>query len=170
MKAIKLLILSTILIAATKQVTAQSKTENFKVAGQCGMCKSKIEGAAKQAGASYALWNEDSKELIIKYNSTSSNSAKIQKNIAAVGYDTPGYKTTEEAYDKLHSCCKYERIADKESCCNGGSCTKEECKTCCKDGKCTKDMDCCKGGICSIAAHDQHNAKSGTIPSCCKKG
>ena len=52
------------------------------------MCKKKIETAAKDAGATYALWNEESKELTVKYKSTSTNTAKIEKQIADVGYDT----------------------------------------------------------------------------------
>ena len=88
---------------------AQTKSETLKVSGECGSCKKKIESAAKKAGASYAVWDVDSKELSIKYNSTSTNSAKIQKAIADVGYDTPDYKATDEAYNKLDGCCQYDR-------------------------------------------------------------
>jgi hypothetical protein len=93
---------------------AQPKSETLKVSGECGSCKKKIESAAKKAGASYAVWNMDSKELTIKYNSTSANSAKIQKAVADAGYDTPDYKATDEAYNKLDGCCQYERTIDKE--------------------------------------------------------
>ena len=92
---------------------AQTKSETLKVSGECGSCKKKIESAAKKAGASYAVWDVDSKELAIKYNSTTTNSAKIQKAIADVGYDTPDYKATDEAYNKLDGCCQYDRISSK---------------------------------------------------------
>jgi hypothetical protein len=92
---------------------AQTKSETLKVSGECGSCKKKIESAAKKAGASYAVWDVDSKELSIKYNSTSTNSAKIQKAIADVGYDTPDYKATDEAYNKLDGCCQYDRTSSK---------------------------------------------------------
>ncbi|HEY6956024.1 MAG TPA: heavy metal-associated domain-containing protein [Flavisolibacter sp.] len=92
---------------------AQTKSETLKVSGECGSCKKKIESAAKKAGASYAVWDVDSKELSIKYNSTSTNSAKIQKAIADVGYDTPDYKATDEAYNKLDGCCQYDRTNSK---------------------------------------------------------
>src|SRR5689334_4524044 len=105
---------SFLLIAITSAGFAQAKTETFKVSGECGSCKKKIESAAKKAGASYAVWNIDSKELTIKYNSTSTNTAKIQKAIAVVGYDTPDYKASDEAYNKLDDCCQYERSNDKE--------------------------------------------------------
>jgi copper chaperone CopZ len=110
----KSLILSFVLASTVSIGFAQEKTETLKVAGECGTCKKKIETAAKKAGASYAVWNMDSKELTIKYNSTSANSAKIQKAVADAGYDTPDYKATDEAYDKLDGCCQYERTADKE--------------------------------------------------------
>ena len=86
----------------------KTKTETFQVSGNCGMCEAKIEKAAKAAGATYADWNKDTKVITVKYNSTSSNLAKIQKSIADAGYDNVGVKTTTEAYDKLHDCCKYD--------------------------------------------------------------
>ena len=52
-----------------------AKTENLKVSGECGMCKKKIEKAAKEGGASYALWDVDTKILTIKYNSATTNTA-----------------------------------------------------------------------------------------------
>lgn len=110
----KSFILSVILASIVSFSFAQTKTEKLKVSGECGSCKKKIESAAKKAGASYAVWNVDSKELTIKYNSTSGNSAKIQKAIADAGYDTPDYKASDEAYNKLDGCCQYERTTDKE--------------------------------------------------------
>ena len=50
-------------------VMAQTVTERFQVSGNCGMCKSKIEKAAKDAGATSASWNEDSKELVVSFAS-----------------------------------------------------------------------------------------------------
>jgi hypothetical protein len=34
---------------------------------------------------------------------------QIHKAIAAVGYDTELFKATDESYNNLHFCCKYER-------------------------------------------------------------
>jgi copper chaperone CopZ len=105
----KSLILSLVFISIASFGFAQTKSETLKVSGECSSCKKKIESAAKKAGATYAVWDVDSKELTIKYNSTSTNNAKIQKAIAAVGYDTPDFKATEEAYNKLDKCCQYDR-------------------------------------------------------------
>ena len=140
MKSLK--IFSTLFLCcaiATTSFSQKTKTETFQVSGNCGMCEAKIEKAAKAAGASYAEWNKDTKIITVKYSSSSSNLAKIQKSIADAGYDNVGVKATSESYDKLHDCCKYDRTAATP----GG-----EKKDCCKDGKCTKEghdgKDCCK--------------------------
>ena len=149
----------------TSSVFAQkTKTETFHVSGNCGMCETKIEKAAKDAGASSAEWNKDTKIITVKYSSSTSDLAKIQKSIAEAGYDNVAVKATQESYDKLHSCCKYERVAvtsdaAKMDCCKDGKCSmsghdgknccaKDGKMECCKDGKCTKEghvgKDCCK--------------------------
>jgi hypothetical protein len=148
MKTIQLLLLSSIFILASHSGFSQVKSEKIKVAGECGMCKKKIESAAKNAGAINAVWNVTTKELSYKYNTKTTQPATIEKAIAAKGYDTPAYKADEEAYNKLDDCCKYERSAqgtEAKSCCDHEKCTDAKCM---KDGKCTKDMSCCKDSGC----------------------
>ncbi len=148
MNTLKTTFFSFLFIAIATVGFAQTKTETFNVAGECGMCKKKIESSAKKAGASYALWNTESKVLTVKYNSNSSNKAKIEKAIAASGYDTPDYKATETAYNGLNSCCQYGRSNDAattQTCCDNARCTQAECM---KESKCTKDMSCCKEAGC----------------------
>lgn len=111
----KSILLSFIFIFIAGIGFAQSKTETLKVSGECSSCKKKIESAAKKAGATYAVWDVDSKDLTIKYNSTSTNTAKIEQAIAASGYDTPDFKATDEAYHKLDKCCQYDRTAVTEN-------------------------------------------------------
>ncbi|HEY0354923.1 MAG TPA: hypothetical protein VGC29_01895 [Flavisolibacter sp.] len=177
MKTLQLLFASVFCIALSVSVNAQEKAETIKVNGECGMCKSKIEKAAKGAGATYAVWDVEKKELSVKYNSTSSNAAKIEKAVAAVGYDTQNEKATEEAYNKLHECCKYERTSANEAkanCCANckdgkcADCKEGKCKDC-KEGSCDhKAMDCCKDGKCEKHAEGNHAAKHDG-KSCCKK-
>lgn len=161
MKTLKVFPIVLVLMAVASISYGQKvKSETFKVSGNCGMCKSKIEKAAKEAGASEASWDAETKEIKVKYNSATTNTAKIQQKIADVGYDNVGFKATLDSYNKLHGCCKYDRTAEvKADCCKDGKCTKDGhtgndcCKgdkkmDCCKDGKCTKDghqgADCCK--------------------------
>lgn len=83
--------------------------ETIKVWGNCGMCKTTIEKAAKSAGASVASWNEDSKELKVSYAVNKTSGTKIQQAIARSGYDTQDFTADNKAYDNLHGCCKYDR-------------------------------------------------------------
>ncbi|MFV0604814.1 MAG: heavy-metal-associated domain-containing protein [Niabella sp.] len=133
---------------------AQNKTEEISVSGNCGMCKSNIEKAAKKAGAASADWNKDTKILTVQYDSKKTNSNKIQKSISAVGYDTQDFKGNDEAYNKLHTCCKYDRTKTYESQSTknkGGddaACCDKSDKQCCKDkkaGKSTCDKTKSKG-------------------------
>jgi mercuric ion binding protein len=112
MKTLKLFLLAFVFIAIAQVSNAQTKTDKINVAGECGSCKKKIEKAAKNAGATYALWNEDSKILVVKYN-TSSSKTKIEQAIANVGYDTEDIKANDEAYKKLDKCCQYDRSTSK---------------------------------------------------------
>ncbi len=159
MNTFKIFLSAIIFTTFSFTAAAQEKTETFKVSGNCGMCKNKIEKAAKSAGATYAVWDEDTKELVVKYNSTSSNAAKIQEKIAETGYDNAGATATKESYDKLHGCCKYER-EDAASCCTKDGCSKAATENCCVGGKCTKAMDCCEGGKCSKDDHKKKTKKS----------
>lgn len=167
MKTFKYFLLSFLFIAFSTIVFAQSKTEKISVSGECGTCKKKIEKAALGAGASYASWSADAKELTVKYDSKSTNTTKIEQAVAAVGYDTKNYKATNESYEKLDDCCKYERAAASEAkadCCKDGKCS--DCKDA-KDGHCKKDMSCCKEGKCEHHSEEANAAKGGH--SCCKK-
>jgi len=105
----KLFLLSGLMIATLFSANAQTTTK-LKVAGNCGMCKSSIEKAAKSAGASSASWDMDAKLLTLIFDGKT-NLDKIESAVAAVGYDTEHKTATKSAYDALHECCKYEREA-----------------------------------------------------------
>jgi hypothetical protein len=88
---------------------AQSKTDRFRVWGNCEMCKSHIEKAAVDAGATSASWNEATKLLVVVYNEPATTNIDIQKKIALAGYDTQDVKATDDAFKKLDKCCQYKR-------------------------------------------------------------
>lgn len=146
MKSFQFIAAFIFLFAGLQTSNAQSKTSGkqaavttavFKVWGNCGMCKKTIEGAAKTNGATFAEWNEDSKMLTVKYAAAKSSDDKIQKGIAAAGYDNEKYVAPDDVYDNLHECCKYDRKTASAT-------TKEATACCTKDGKCTGDKACCK--------------------------
>ena len=103
-------ILTMLLIATTSVAFAKTdSTASFKVWGNCDMCKSRMEKAAKTAGAQKAEWNEESEIMTVEFNSKKTSSDKIQQKIAAVGHDTEKYKSLQNAYGGLPGCCKYKR-------------------------------------------------------------
>ncbi|MBD8083657.1 TonB-dependent receptor domain-containing protein [Chryseobacterium caseinilyticum] len=87
-----------------------SKNENeFFVKGNCGSCKARIEKAAKDAGADSAEWNAEKQTVQLQFNDKKTSADKILMKIAEVGHDNERYKTTENVYSKLPSCCLYDR-------------------------------------------------------------
>ncbi len=98
-----------IFIAACNSAPQNSKTEIFKVWGNCGMCKKTIEGSIVMPGIVQANWNEDTKLIEVVYDSTKTNLDELKQSIAGVGYDTEEYAGNDEAYANLPGCCQYER-------------------------------------------------------------
>ena len=90
------------------------KTEKFKVAGNCGMCETRIEKAAKSVdGVSAADWDKETKMIEVTYNPEKIDIDKIHQAIAEAGHDTGKHKASTEVYDKLPGCCKYERMVEE---------------------------------------------------------
>jgi len=87
----------------------QEKTESFKVYGNCGMCKSRIERAVKGDGVLSALWNKETKLMTITYETNKVSNETLQKKIAAVGHDTELFEAPDKVYEKLPGCCLYDR-------------------------------------------------------------
>ncbi len=141
MKSLSLMIIA---IMGFLPVFAQSslQTETIKVWGNCGMCKKKIEKAAKTAGAATASWNEETKSLSVSYDAGKSSGLKIQESIAKAGYDTQDVTADDNAYNNLPGCCQYDRksAASASACCSDASCAGSACK----DKQCCKDKKCCK--------------------------
>lgn len=97
---------------------AQNKNAkvSLEVDGVCGMCKTRIEKAAiKTKGVKSALWNKETHKLSLIFNEEKTTVKSIVENITAAGHDTKELKATEEAYSKVHPCCKYrdEEIIDE---------------------------------------------------------
>ncbi len=103
-------------IEITGKETVVSKSnalskESVKVAGNCGMCQARIEGAAKTIkGVVQADWNKDSKVLQISFDPNQASLATIEKAIAAKGHDTENHQAQTDDYGNLPGCCHYERL------------------------------------------------------------
>ncbi len=99
----------------TMSVFAETKTEELKVYGNCGMCKTRIEKAATSVeGVTKADWDKVTKMITVSYDESKTDADKVLAAIAKVGHDTDTHKADDAVYDKLHGCCKYDRPDAKE--------------------------------------------------------
>lgn len=109
MRLIFTLITALFLAACSTQPSANAKAE-FKVWGNCKMCKKTIESAINEKeGVAQADWNVKSKQISVSYDSTKISLKDIQQYIAAAGYDNEGLRGDDKAYAGLHECCQYNR-------------------------------------------------------------
>lgn len=98
------------LLISMSVIAAPEKEETFKVYGNCNMCKKRIETAAKSVdGVISADWNVETKMLDVTYDESKTDLQQINEAIAKAGHDTDTVKASDEAYNKLPGCCKYER-------------------------------------------------------------
>ena len=103
-------IICIVLILAGSTLVAQNKNAkgSMEVDGVCMMCKSRIEKACLNTkGVKYAQWNVDTHQLSVIYDERKTNLEAIESRILAAGHDTKNAKATDEAYAKVHDCCKY---------------------------------------------------------------
>jgi copper chaperone CopZ len=113
MKRIVLLVLASLL--SLTMVAQEKKSKNkkvvIKVAGNCGMCEKRIEKAAYSVkGVKNAEWYAEDQDIHLVIDETKCSAEDVAKAIAAVGHDTSSVKAEDAIYDKLHSCCNYERM------------------------------------------------------------
>lgn len=105
-------VLSLMVVAMLSVTTAfgKDKTEKFLVNGKCEMCEKRIEMAALSLeGVSKADWNKETKMMEVSLDNSKTDVHKVEMAIAKVGHDTKMHKATDEAYNQLPSCCKYDR-------------------------------------------------------------
>ena len=111
----KNIILGIMLLFVALSTQAQDKKNknakyNVEVNGNCDQCKKRIEKAAfSVSGVKSAEWHIDDHILHLIINEEKCSLLDVEKAIAKIGHDTDQVKATQEVYDKLHSCCQYER-------------------------------------------------------------
>ena len=87
-----------------------TKTESFKVYGNCEMCQDRIEGVLKKKdGVLKRTWNDDTKILLVVFDPAKISLTQIKQKIADEGYDTDEIHATDAAYNSLSKCCQYKR-------------------------------------------------------------
>ena len=92
----------------------EKKNKNAKcsieVNGNCEQCKKRIEKAAYAiSGVKSAVWDVETHQLALILNEEKTSLPQVEKAIANVGHDSGDVKAADDVYQKLHSCCQYER-------------------------------------------------------------
>jgi copper chaperone CopZ len=111
----KNLVLGLLIVVTSFATYAQDKKNknakyNIEVNGNCELCKKRIEQAAFSVkGVKSAEWNTYDHILHLIINEEKCSIQEVKKAIAKVGHDTDDVKSTDEDYQNLHGCCKYER-------------------------------------------------------------
>lgn len=100
-------ILSTLFLLGTLAVFAQKTTIEIPVAGVCDMCKARIERSLDVPGIWFAEWSPETKMAVVVYKADKITPEDIHGLIANAGHDTDQKKATDEAYAKVHGCCRY---------------------------------------------------------------
>ena len=103
-----------LLFVALSTQAQDKKSKNakleFEVNGNCEQCKKRIEKAAfSVAGVKSADWHIDDHMLHLIINEEKCSVTDVKNAVAKVGHDTDDVKATDEVYEKLHSCCQYDR-------------------------------------------------------------
>ena len=92
----------------------KKKEITFKVAGNCEMCKSRIEESLDVKGVKFAEWNQKTQMCNVIYDPRKISEEAIHQTIAKIGHDTEKEKAKDDTYDNLHGCCHYERIKSSD--------------------------------------------------------
>lgn len=109
-----MLVAGMLFFGMTSLFANEVKTEKITVYGSCGMCKSRIEKAAKSVeGVTKATWDAKENILTATFDDTKTTVTKIQEAVAKVGHDTDKAKADDKTYNALPGCCQYQRPAKK---------------------------------------------------------
>ena len=113
--AMLLIVTISIVVAAPRinEASRHDTTFTLNVAGNCGMCKSRIEKAAKDAGASFASWDAATQLLKVTMCPTETTANTIKERIAGAGHDVDGIRADDNVYNELPGCCLYTRMAQE---------------------------------------------------------
>ncbi len=111
-KLSKIMIAIVVLLSFTTSFSQikNAKTEKIKIAGNCGMCKSRIEKAGNEKNVSKVVWNEKTQFATITFDVQKTTEKDILTRIAGVGHDSEMAQTSLETYNDLPECCQYKRV------------------------------------------------------------
>ena len=108
MKKILIILFFFPILTLAQQSQKKIVASEFRVEGNCEMCKKTIEKAALSVrGVKMAIWEIPSNKLSLLYNRRKVDVKNIHNAVAKSGYSTTEVKAKEEDYNKLPMCCQY---------------------------------------------------------------
>ena len=111
----KIIIITLLLIGGNTLAQNKNAKASMEVDGVCAMCKARIEKACLNTkGVKFAQWSIETHELKLIYDDRKTDLKTIEKQVLYVGHDVKEKKATDEAYAKVHACCKYRDEDIKE--------------------------------------------------------
>ena len=88
-----------------------TKHAMFTVAGNCDICKDRIETAALSVkGVASASWDAEKQMVHLQFNPKKTDTDAVQQAIAKAGHDTEKYQADDSVYQDLPECCSYNRL------------------------------------------------------------
>jgi len=110
LSALIFILLLTFVFTIINAMSLHYETTTFKVAGNCEMCKKRIETALQASTAvKSAEWDVQTRMVKLVYDPHAISLTKIHLLIADAGHDTDKVKAQEAVYKVLPGCCQYER-------------------------------------------------------------
>ena len=111
MKLMRYIFIAYFILTAVSLFAQNDTTVTFKVFGVCAAyCKPRIETAAKGRGVNAAVWNADTKMLMLSYDASKTTLEKIQNRIVDAGHDLENKKADNAVYKALPACCYYRQM------------------------------------------------------------
>ena len=102
-------------MTTSAQVNNEFTSDSFKVYGECGQCKTRIEKALKIKGIRSAVWDVNTKMLSVNYDPAVIKPEEMHSRVAAAGHDTELKKAKDEVYNALPECCSLQKYGRRRS-------------------------------------------------------
>lgn len=100
-----------LMLAACNTPIDHAASKTVHINGNCNMCRKTIEKAGNRQGLAKVSWNKNTRMAVLEFDSTKTTAEEILRRIADAGYDNAAFRATDETYETLHKCCKYDRTS-----------------------------------------------------------
>jgi len=115
----KLLFVAVLVLPMMAMASANMKTVEFKVNGNCGGCKANIEQAAHIEGVSEAEWSVETNMLSLTYCTETVDLDDVYQKIADAGYTSEKLEATGSSCGSKEAESGCDSGSSSSGCCSG---------------------------------------------------